>query len=123
MPSVFESLQPYWWCSVDEAGRDIPLTAVDQENALGERPIHIAAWEGEPQDIAWLLDEGAQINQRGEFGMTPLHYAWMGGKPDSVAQLLGRGANRLARCDCGLMAHEGRGHGAPPPIAARGELP
>lgn len=123
MPSVFESLQPYWWSSVDEAGRDIPLTAVHQENALGERPIHIAAWKGEPQDIAWLLDQGAQINQTADFGMTPLHYAWMGGKPDNVALLIERGADRFARCDRGLLAHEGRGSAAPPPMAARGELP
>lgn len=118
MPSVYERLQPHWWSSVDEEGLDIPLTAVDQENALGERPIHIAAWKGEPQDIAWLLDQGAQINQPGEFDMTPLHYAYMGRKPDNVAMLIERGADRFARCDRGLLAHEGRGHGAPPPGGA-----
>ena len=112
MPSVFDKLQRYWWSSVDAEGLDIPLTAVNQTNALGECPIHVAAWKGEPEDIAWLLAHGAEINQAGDFEMTPLHYAHMGGKPDNVSILIERGANRFARCDRGMLPNQGRGSGS-----------
>jgi len=103
---VLGKLQQHWWAAVDEQGRDIPLTTVDQENVVGERPIHIAAWKGDPEDIAWLLDNGAEINQTGDYEMTPLHYAYMGAKLDNVAILVERGSNRFARCDRGMLPNE-----------------
>ena len=53
MPSVFDRLQRYWWSSVDAEGLDIHLTAVDQTNALGECPIHVAAWKGEGLSVGF----------------------------------------------------------------------
>lgn len=123
MPSVFDRLQRYWWSSVDAEGLDIPLTAVNQTNALGECPIHVAAWKGEPEDIAWLLDHGAEINQAGDFEMTPLHYAHMGGKPDNVSILIERGANRFARCERGMLPDQGRGNGVQRPVVDPNKLP
>ena len=93
---------------MDEDGLDIPLSDVNQVNVLGESPIHIAAWKGDPEDILWLLDNGAEINQRGEFGMTPLHYAYMSGKTENISILLDAGADPNLRCDRGLLPSEGR---------------
>jgi ankyrin repeat protein len=105
---VLEKLQQYWWCLMDEDCLDIPLTDVNQLNALGESPIHIAAWKGDKEDILWLLDNGANINQRGEYGMTPLHYAYMGGKKENIEALLNIGADSTIRCDRGLLPNESR---------------
>ncbi|MNY07373.1 Ankyrin repeats (3 copies) [compost metagenome] len=103
---VFDKLRQYWWASVDDEGYDIPLTQVDQMNAIGERPIHIAAWKGDVEDVVWLLQNGADVNQRGDFLMTPLHYAYMGKKNENVKVLLKFGADELARCDRGLFPYE-----------------
>ena len=108
MLEVLERLREHWWCQTDALGYDIPLTEVDQLNALGEAPIHIAARYGSAADIYWLLANGAYVNQRGDFEMTPLHYAYMGGKRENIEALLSAGANPTLRCDRGLFPSEGR---------------
>ena len=108
MLEVLERLREHWWCQTDEMGHDIPLTEVNQLNALGETPIHIAARMGSAEDILSLLANGADINQRGDFDMTPLHYAYMGGKRENIEALLGAGADPTLRCDWGLLPNEGR---------------
>ena len=110
MSLVLERLSQYWWCQTDENCLDIPLTEVNQLNLLGESPIHIAAWKGCSEDILWLLDNGANINQRGEFDMTPLHYAYMGGKRENIETLLNAGADPTIRCNYGLLPHDGRSY-------------
>jgi hypothetical protein len=108
MSIVLERLRPYWWCLMDDNCLDIPLTEVNQLNIFGESPIHIAAWKTCPEDIQWLIENGADVNQPGEFGMTPLHYAYMTGKTDNVETLLNAGADANKICDYGLLAHESR---------------
>jgi len=108
MLETLKKLEQYWWSALDEAGDYIPLTEVNQLNALGESPIHIAAWKGSAEDVRCLLAHGADINQRGDFQMTPLHYAYMGGKRENIEALLSAGADPKLRCDRGLLPHEGR---------------
>ena len=96
---------------MDDDCLDIPLTEVNQLNVLGEAPIHIAAWKGSTGDIEWLLENGADINQRGEREMTPLHYAYMGRIRENIEFLIRQGADTNLRCDYGLLANEG--HKAP----------
>ncbi|MRD46060.1 ankyrin repeat domain-containing protein [Caenimonas koreensis] len=115
MLEVLERLREYWWCQTDEMGYDIPLTDVNQLNALGEAPIHIAARSGSAEDIRSLLENGADISRRGDFEMTPLHYAYMGGKRENIEALLAAGADPTLRCDRGFLPHEGR----PDPKEAR----
>ena len=93
---------------MDEDGHEIPLTDVNQMNVLGEYPIHIAAWKGDPADVAWLLENGADVSQRGDFFMTPLHYAYRGGKNETIEMLLEYGADESARCDRGLLPKESK---------------
>jgi ankyrin repeat protein len=107
MSVVFEKLSEYWCSQTDDDCLDIPLTEVNQLNALGEQPIHIAAWKCGPEEILWLLDHGADINSIGDFGMTPLHYAYMAKKIDNVKILLKAGADSTIRCERGLLPGEG----------------
>lgn len=108
MSDFLASLQKHWWCRMDDRGDYIPLEGVNQLNAVGEAPIHIAAWKGSANDVQWLLDNGADVHQRGDFGMTPLHYAYMGAKKENIAVLLEAGADPLAQCDHGLARADGR---------------
>lgn len=108
---VLEKLRQHWWAELDEDGCEIPLTDVNQMNVIGEYPIHIAAWKGDPEDVLWLLENGANINQLGDFSMTPLHYAYMAKNHRVIEVLISSGANRFARCDRGLLPHESRSKG------------
>ena len=42
-------------------------------NLFGRTPLHFAANEGGPENVAALLDAGAYIKARDHRGMTPLH--------------------------------------------------
>jgi ankyrin repeat protein len=108
VPETLLRLREHWWCALDDRGYDIPLEAVNQLNAIGEAPIHIAAWRGSPEDLKWLIENGADVAQRGDFEMTPLHYAYMGGKRENINALLAFGADPEARCDRGLRPTDGR---------------
>ncbi|WP_255989578.1 ankyrin repeat domain-containing protein [Chitinolyticbacter albus] len=88
---------------MDEDANYVPLTHVDQLNAFGEAPIHLAAWKCGPNDIKWLLQNGPSLEQRGEHEMTPLHYAYLGGKAENVEVLLSAGADQTARTEYGLL--------------------
>jgi ankyrin repeat protein len=108
MSLALDNLKEFWWCLTDDDCLDIPLTEVSQINIFGESPIHIAAWKGTVEDILWLLNNGADINQRGEFGMSPLHYAYIGGNSENIQALLSAGANPSVKCDFGLRPNESR---------------
>lgn len=108
MSMTFERLQPFWWGLTDDDCIDIPLSEVNQINILGERPIHIAAWRGNAEDVQWLIENGADVNAIGDLGMTPLHYAYMGGNMLNVMTLLQAGADPNIRCDHGLLPAETR---------------
>lgn len=48
-------------------------------NALGETPLHVAAWDGHADVISLLLAAGAAQNKHGPEGETPLLLAADGG--------------------------------------------
>ena len=48
-------------------------------NALGETPLHVAAWDGHADVISALLAAGACLNKTGPEGETPLLLAADGG--------------------------------------------
>ena len=57
----------------------------------GWHPIHIAAYEGDYDEVLKLIREGAYISPVDVWGKTPLHYARRrkyGKKNDEVARLL-----------------------------------
>jgi uncharacterized protein len=106
MSLVLKKLEQFWWHITDDNCIDVPLTTVSQENMLGEKPIHIAAWRGDEDDLSWLIENGADVNSVGDLGMTPLHYAYLGRKPANVAILLHAGADPSRRCDRGLLPRD-----------------
>src|ERR1700755_1332908 len=99
MSIVFQRLSQYWWSPVDENGHDIPLTDGNQLNVFGDTPLHIAAQQLGPEDLRWLIEQGAGVNKKGEYGLTPLHHAYMGGKTENIDLLISFGADQTARCE------------------------
>jgi ankyrin repeat protein len=48
---------------------------VNQFGNFGERPLHVASARGNLDEMAALIDAGAEINALGEIGNTPLQEA------------------------------------------------
>jgi ankyrin repeat protein/peroxiredoxin len=62
---------------------------VNARNSLGGTPLHDAAWAGERDVAAFLIQAGADVNSKhAEGGSTPLHYAVLTNHPDVVEVLL-----------------------------------
>lgn len=53
----------------------IQLESVNQVCRFGERPLHVAATRGIMEEVAALVEAGAEVNAHGELGNTPLHEA------------------------------------------------
>ena len=64
-------------------------------------PLHYAAQEGHVPVVAFLLDQGAQVNRPNIAGETPLHYAVSLDSPETVALLIARGADVNAKTEDG----------------------
>ena len=63
----------------------------------GDFPLHIAAFFGQTDSIATLLNAGADPNARVENGRAPLHNAAQKGRTEAIAALLAAGADPNAR--------------------------
>ena len=75
--------------AVNEKGGD-----VNEQDALGNTPIHYAATYGNTDAIKELVDFGADVNVPNNVGNTPLHNASFRGHLSSVKALLGCGADK-----------------------------
>jgi uncharacterized protein len=92
-----------------------PLTDVNQAGTFGNRPIHLACYRGDLDDIAALVKAGLDVNAAGDLGSTPLHEAIEWGHVPAVRFLLVHGAKRSLRNEFGqtpldvanLKGHEG----------------
>jgi ankyrin repeat protein len=73
-------------------------------NRAGWTPLHYAASGPEPLVLAWLLDQGADINAASPNRTTPLMMAARYGNEDGATLLLARGADARLRNDLGLSA-------------------
>lgn len=74
------------------------LALVNQPNAHGRTPLHVAALRGDADAIEVLLDAGADLDARGNHNRHAMHYACKAGSIDAVEVLLARGAS-LHVCD------------------------
>jgi ankyrin repeat protein len=63
----------------------------DDEEVL--TPLHLAAIEGQIEDMGVLLSNGADVNIKTNKGMAPLHSAVIGKQPEAVNFLLKYGAD------------------------------
>ena len=77
-----------------------------QINREGWTPLHYAASSPDAHTIAFLLDEGAQIDAMAPNGTTALMMAAGYGTEEAVALLLARGANANLRNHLGLSAKD-----------------
>jgi ankyrin repeat protein len=69
-----------------------PLTDVNQAGTFGNRPLHMASYHGNMEEIKALVEGGAMVNVVGEKGVTPLHEAASQGHTEAVKFLLQNGA-------------------------------
>jgi uncharacterized protein len=71
----------------------IPLKDVNQAGNSGDRPLHVATFRGNMDEIGALVAGGADVNAIGDLGNTPLHEAAALGDLDAVEFLLAKGAS------------------------------
>lgn len=48
---------------------------MNEPNAYGNTPLHVACYNGQDVVVNELIDCGANVNQMNEKGFTPLHFA------------------------------------------------
>lgn len=48
---------------------------MNEPNAYGNTPLHVACYNGQDVVVNELIDCGAIVNQKNEKGFTPLHFA------------------------------------------------
>lgn len=70
---------------------------VNQPNAFGRTPLHVAALRGDAEAVLALLDAGATRDARGEYSKHALHYACKAGSIAVVDALLAWGASLQVR--------------------------
>jgi hypothetical protein len=75
----------------------VGYSALEIDSMEGKNPLHMAAWQGCMDSIAYLLEYGCNINaiSTGEYsyGKTPIFFALTRSRADVVSFLLDRGAN------------------------------
>jgi len=62
-------------------------------NGIGETALHFLAVENCLEQVAWLIDHGAEVDTQNEFQQTPLMEAASLGLVDMCKLLISRGAN------------------------------
>lgn|GEM_PF-1659901 len=91
----------------------VDLVSADQQGAVDDTPLHIAARRGTVEDIVALVEHGATINLKGDLGNTPLHYAAMTGMAEAAKRLLELGADPAAEnelCESPALVAKQGGH-------------
>lgn len=69
----------------------------------GRTPLHVAAYGGHDQVVAFLLAEGADVNAQTTNGSTPLHGAAYSGHTKCAQLLIEAGADLMAANNSGYM--------------------
>jgi uncharacterized protein len=80
---------------------DISLLDVNQMGRFGERPLHIASSRGNVEEIAALVEGGADLDSAGDLGNTPLHEAVSQNHIEAVSYLLKHGASTKVKNEFG----------------------
>ena len=78
-----------------------PLTDVNQVGTFGNRPLHMASYHGNMDEIAALVEGGAEVNVAGDMGNTPLHEAIERGHAEAAKFLIKHGARADLRNEFG----------------------
>ena len=79
--------------ATDNAPRYIRKLYPDSKSWHRRAALHWVALIGDSQSVAYLIDQGANVNVRDKYGNTPLHYASSDGYEESVELLISAGAD------------------------------
>jgi ankyrin repeat protein len=80
---------------------DLEIVGVNQVGHFGDTLLHLAASNGNIDDMRILIRAGSDVNRAGEKGETPLHLAARFGEVEVVRLLLESGANTNIRSEFG----------------------
>ncbi|HED3852700.1 ankyrin repeat domain-containing protein [Enterobacter soli] len=83
---------------------DVQIKEVNQHGLSGDTMLHIAAWQGNVEDINKLILLGANVNSIGDLGNTPLHQAILSEQIESIKFLLERDVNTSITNESGEKA-------------------
>jgi ankyrin repeat protein len=101
--------------NLEVAKEVLNLSAIDQANAAGELPLHLAAAQADPAFVELLLGAGAGVNARTKAGSTAVIIAASKGFVSVVEALVKAGADVTATSNEGetvLLAAVAGGHAA-----------
>jgi ankyrin repeat protein len=91
---------------------------LDARDSDGSTPLHCAAWKGNREAVALLLELGADVsaqNSNGHWGGTPLHAAAHGNQRAVAELLIARGADvNVKSCNGRTPLEETAIHNAAP---------
>jgi uncharacterized protein len=82
----------------------LEIEHVNQPGAVDDTLLHLVARTGQLDEVADLIECGANPNQAGDLGNTPLHQAAMMGRAGAVQLLLRAGANVSIKNEFGQTA-------------------
>ena len=89
--------RPNRGANIEHRSGDASLTLTESLSNDVSPALADAAWKGDTETVALLLDRGADIEAQGVTGKTALIYAAEFGRIETVALLLDRGANLEAQ--------------------------
>ena len=79
--------------ATDNAPRYIRKLYPDSKSWHRRSALHWVALIGDTPSVAYLIEQGAQVNVRDKYGNSPLHYASSDGYEESVDLLIAAGAD------------------------------
>ena len=102
-----------WLAWLSRPDQSISGTPVNEAEAVGFAPLHVAALTGDIRSATELLSGGANVNVLATRRRTPLYLAAAAGRAQVVEVLLRAGADPTIRADNGLRpidAAQSAGH-------------
>jgi len=101
---------------------------IEAKNKDGQTALMLAAREGQDDNVDWLIEHGAKVNERSAVGWTPLMLAAYNGQSFAITSLLRANADVKVKDDDGwdalmLALSEGRGGVAGKLIEAGAVIP
>lgn len=72
---IIKSCSNTGFCLLTNLGLFLFFWQMNEPNAYGNTPLHVACYNGQDVVVNELIDCGANVNQMNEKGFTPLHFA------------------------------------------------
>lgn len=92
-PKILSAVQRGQLARVKEIVKADPDAIRARYPLLGDEPVHVAAVNGRFKILAWLIEQGADINARDVSGKTPLYHCVQSLAVNAVNEVLRHGAD------------------------------